>query len=182
MNIWICGQWDTPHINFRTPFLHGERMKTELWEMRSLKKLTESEFRKCSNSLKMKVGLPLSLALSLFLFLPPSLFYFFLMQMIFKVFIEFVIVFIWCFGFLSHEAWVSFPTGGQTHTPCLGRQSLNHWTARKSPPRFITRHAATSSATTRSVRGSIAVNRELWDLRAWIQILTLLPTNFPQIP
>ena len=166
-----------PAHKLQDPFSIRWEDETELWEMLSLKKLTESEFRKCSNSSKLEVGLPLSLALSLFLFLPPSLFYFFLMRMIFKVFIEFVIVFIWCFGFFSRETWVSFLTRGQMHILCLGRQSLNHWTTREVPSTFIT----TSSPTTRSVRGSTVVNRELWDLRAWIQILTLLPTNFPQI-
>ena len=28
---------------------------------------------------------------------------------------------------------LSYPTRDGTHTPCFGRQTLNHWTARKVP-------------------------------------------------
>ena len=28
-------------------------------------------------------------------------------------------------------------TRGQTHTPCIGRQSLNHWTTREVPLRLV---------------------------------------------
>ena len=39
-----------------------------------------------------------------------------------------------CFGFWPQGMWdISSPTRDQTHTPCIGRQSLNHWTAREVP-------------------------------------------------
>ena len=40
-----------------------------------------------------------------------------------------------CFGFLwPWGMWdLSSPTRDQTHNPCIGRQSLNHWNARKVP-------------------------------------------------
>ena len=39
-----------------------------------------------------------------------------------------------CFGFLAARHVGSlFPTSSQTCTPCIGRQSLNHWTSRGVP-------------------------------------------------
>ena len=35
---------------------------------------------------------------------------------------------------------LSFLIRGQTHTPCIGRQSLNHWTAREVPQICIFKH------------------------------------------
>ena len=55
---------------------------------------------------------------------------------ILKVFIEFVtILLLLCFGFLAtRHMWdLSSPTRDRTRTPCTGRQSLNHWTAREVP-------------------------------------------------
>ena len=38
----------------------------------------------------------------------------------------------WFFG--PQSTWdLSLPTRDQTHTPCIGRQSLNHWTTREVP-------------------------------------------------
>ena len=40
----------------------------------------------------------------------------------------------WCFGFLVCGMWdLSSLMRDQTHTPCIGRGSLNHWTAREMP-------------------------------------------------
>ena len=58
----------------------------------------------------------------------------FLMWAIFKVFIEFVTVLLlfWVLVFWSWGIWdLSSQTRDQTHTPCIGRQSLNHWTTRE---------------------------------------------------
>ena len=62
---------------------------------------------------------------------------FFLMQTIFKVFIEFVTVLLlllmfWFFT-VRHVWDLSSPTRDQTQTPCIGRQSFNHCSARKVP-------------------------------------------------
>ena len=52
----------------------------------------------------------------------------------FKVFIEFVMTLFYILGFWSWVIWdLSFPTGGWICTPCTGRQSFNHWTAREVP-------------------------------------------------
>ena len=61
-----------------------------------------------------------------------------LMWTIFKVFIEFVIIlffFFFMFWFFWLQAmWdLSSPTRDRTCTPCIGRQRLNHWTAREVP-------------------------------------------------
>ena len=60
----------------------------------------------------------------------------FLMWTIFKVFIEFVTLLL-LFYVLVFWPWgmrdPSSPTRDRTCTPCTGRWSLNHWTARKSP-------------------------------------------------
>ena len=47
-------------------------------------------------------------------------------------------VFIWSHNFFflaaPHGMWdLSSPTKDQTHIPCIGRQSLNHWTSREIP-------------------------------------------------
>ena len=59
----------------------------------------------------------------------------FLMWSMFKVFIEFInnISSVLCFGFFGHKAGgnLNSPTRDRTHDPCIGRQSLNHWTARE---------------------------------------------------
>ena len=45
----------------------------------------------------------------------------------------------YCFCFCVLVSWLrgmwdlSSPTRGQTHTPCIGRRTLNHWTAREVP-------------------------------------------------
>ena len=60
----------------------------------------------------------------------------FLMWTIFKVFIEFVTILLlfYVLVFWSQGMWdLSSPTRDRTHTPCIGRQSLNHWTAREVP-------------------------------------------------
>ena len=54
----------------------------------------------------------------------------------FKVFIEFVTILLlfYVFVFWPWGMWdLSSPTRDWTHTPCIGRQSLNHWTAREVP-------------------------------------------------
>ena len=64
-------------------------------------------------------------------------FFFFLILTIFKVFIEFVkvVLMFLCFGFFGFEACenLSSPTRDLTHTPCIRRQSLNHWAASEVP-------------------------------------------------
>ena len=58
------------------------------------------------------------------------------MWTIFKVFIEFVTVLLlfYVFVFGWQGMWdLSSRTRDRTHTPCIGRQSLNHWTAREVP-------------------------------------------------
>ena len=63
-------------------------------------------------------------------------FFFFLMGAIFKVLTEFVTILLLflSFGFLVIRQVVSHPLSqGRTHSPGVGRQSLNHWTAREVP-------------------------------------------------
>ena len=58
------------------------------------------------------------------------------MWTIFKVFIEFVTVLLLFFplDFWPRGIWgPSSPTRDQTHTPRIGRRSLNHWAAREVP-------------------------------------------------
>ena len=63
-------------------------------------------------------------------------FFFFLMCTVFKVFIEFVTILL-LFYVLCFWPWgmwdLSSLTGDRTRTPCIGRRSLNHWTAREVP-------------------------------------------------
>ena len=60
----------------------------------------------------------------------------FLMWTIFKLIVEFVtMLLLFCvlvFVATSHVD-LSSPVRNQTHTPCLGRRSPNHWTAREVP-------------------------------------------------
>lgn len=44
----------------------------------------------------------------------------------------FVIASVVCFDFLTMKWGFSFTTRDRTLTPCSGRQSVNHWRARKS--------------------------------------------------
>ena len=58
----------------------------------------------------------------------------------FFVFIEFVTIFLplyvsWTFGHMACGTVVSWP--GREPTPCLGRQSLNHWTTREVPCQWL---------------------------------------------
>ena len=64
----------------------------------------------------------------------------FLMWTNFKVFIEFVTILLlfyvlvfWARG-IRH---LSSQARDRTHTPCIGRRSLNHWTAREVTPCFL---------------------------------------------
>ena len=60
----------------------------------------------------------------------------FLKWTIFKGFIEFVRILLLFYVFLSwpQGLWdLNSPTRDQTHTPCMGRCSRNHWTAREVP-------------------------------------------------
>ena len=60
-------------------------------------------------------------------------FFFFLMWLILKVFIEFVTILL-LFWFWSWGMWcLSSLTRDWTHTPCIGRWNLNHWTTREVP-------------------------------------------------
>ena len=68
-------------------------------------------------------------------------FFFFWTFLFFKVFIEFVIilllfyVMVFFFFFKLRGMWdLSSPTRDQTCTPCTGKGSLDHWTARRAPP------------------------------------------------
>ena len=62
---------------------------------------------------------------------------FFLMWTIFKLFNEFVTIFLTVSTFWLFWRWgmwdLSFLTRDQTHIPYIGRRSLNHWTAREVP-------------------------------------------------
>ena len=62
--------------------------------------------------------------------------YFFDVDHFFKVFIESVTIFLlfYVLDFWPLGMWdLSSPSRDQTHTLCIGRWSLNHWTARKVP-------------------------------------------------
>ena len=56
------------------------------------------------------------------------------MWTIFKVLIEFVTI-LFVFWFFGHKAMrdPNSLTRNQTHTSCIVRRSLNHWTAREVP-------------------------------------------------
>ena len=58
------------------------------------------------------------------------------MWTIFKVFIEFVtiLLLLYVLVFWLRGTWdLSSPARDQARTPCIGWQSLNHWTAREVP-------------------------------------------------
>ena len=58
------------------------------------------------------------------------------MWTVIKVFIEFVTILLLFYGFIFWPGgmWDLSPlTGDCTCTSCIGRQSLNHWTAREVP-------------------------------------------------
>ena len=56
------------------------------------------------------------------------------MRTIFKVFIEFVTILFLFLAFWPQGMWdPSSATRDRTHTPDIGRQSPNHWTARQVP-------------------------------------------------
>ena len=60
----------------------------------------------------------------------------FLMWAIFKVLVEFVTILLlfYVLVFWPQAMWdLSSPTRDRTHTLCIGRRSLNHWTAREVP-------------------------------------------------
>ena len=60
----------------------------------------------------------------------------FLMWTIFKVFIEFVTILLlfYVFGFWPQGTWDLISLiRDRTPAPCIGRQSLNHWTTREVP-------------------------------------------------
>ena len=54
------------------------------------------------------------------------------MRTIFKVFIEFVMILLLFFFFFLLQDLIS-PARDRTLGPCIGRGSLNHWTASKVP-------------------------------------------------
>ena len=68
-----------------------------------------------------------------------------------KVFIEFVTIScLFYVMFFGQSMWdLGFPAKDQTHTPCIGRWSLNHWTTREVPVKisFITLHSPSSTST-----------------------------------
>ena len=70
-----------------------------------------------------------------------KVFFFFDVGQFFKVLIELVtilLLFYFVFVFLPWGMWdLSSQTRDWTHTPCIGRRSLNHWTAREVPPTFL---------------------------------------------
>ena len=75
----------------------------------------------------------------------------FLMWMIFKVFIEFVTILLpfyalgFFFFFWLQSMWeLSSLTRDWTRTPCVGRQSLNHWTTREVPISIRSSHLVPS--------------------------------------
>ena len=54
----------------------------------------------------------------------------------FKVVIEFVTILplFYVLALWPRGMWdLSSPTRDRTHTPCIGRRSLNHWATRKAP-------------------------------------------------
>ena len=92
-------------------------------------------------------------------------FAFFLMWHIFKVFVGFVTVLL-LFYALVFWPWVmwdpSSPTRDWTHTPYMGRWSLNHWTAMKVPFLFLFTRGPSKVKT----KGRRQLNRQQWLLRS----------------
>ena len=68
-------------------------------------------------------------------------FFFFWCGPLFKVFIEFVtmVLLLFMFWIFGHEACETLvpQSGDQTHTACIGRWSVNHWSAKKSRVLFF---------------------------------------------
>ena len=67
---------------------------------------------------------------------PFHCFFVFLMWTIFKVFIEFVTIWLlfYVLVFWLQDMWdFNSLTRDQTCTPCVGKRSLNHWTTRDVP-------------------------------------------------
>ena len=61
---------------------------------------------------------------------------FFLLWTIFKVFTEFVttMLLFYVLVFWPHDTWdLNSLTMDQTHSPCIGKRSLNNWTSREVP-------------------------------------------------
>ena len=96
-------------------------------------------------------------------------FAFFLMWHIFKVFVGFVTVLL-LFYALFFWPWVMWdprsPTRDWTHTPCMGRWSLNHWTAMKVPFLFLFTRGPAPSITKAKTKGLRQLNRQQWLLRS----------------
>ena len=67
----------------------------------------------------------------------------------FKVFIEFVIIlllfFMFCFFWPRGTWYLSSLTRDWTRIPCIGRQSLNHWTAREITMWFLVKWLTSTS-------------------------------------
>ena len=53
----------------------------------------------------------------------------FVIEFVTILLIFFYVLVFWLFGMWD----LSSPTRDRTRTPCIGRQSLNHWTAREVP-------------------------------------------------
>ena len=69
-----------------------------------------------------------------------SFYDFFFMWAIFKIFIEFVTILVLFYvlvPWLQGKGDLTSLTRDPTHTPCIGRQSLKHWTAREVPASVI---------------------------------------------
>ena len=65
-----------------------------------------------------------------------KVFFFLMWTILFKVFIEFVTILL--LGFWQRGIWdLSSLTRDQTCPPCMGRQSLNHWTTGEVMQRFL---------------------------------------------
>ena len=65
--------------------------------------------------------------------------FFFDVELFLRVFTEFVTILLLfhVLVFWPQGMWdLSFPTGDQTHTPCIGRQNLNHWATRDIPQTY----------------------------------------------
>ena len=89
--------------------------------------------------------------------------FFFFMWTIFKVFIAFVtkLLLFYVLGFWPWGMWsLSSPTRDRTRTPCIGRQSLNHWTTREVPHMGVLRMRKGVCKALGSVSG-------MWDVLKW---------------
>ena len=82
----------------------------------------------------------MSMLLSHFVPASPDFFFFFDVDYFFKVFIEFVTILLlfYVLVFWPQGMWdLSSSTWDWTHTHCIGRQSINHWTTREVPDSFL---------------------------------------------